>query len=183
MRHLLLVLALSTSVSAGPRTAADVSNALVPKALAKTIHFELRTVEAGGKLTVAAPAGWKDTGNGNLERQDEPEHHGPPYFPAAMTVRGEACAGDWTGEACTDAPAEKQVEALFHGFEKDQVLAKSSTPTERYLEAKEKFATYVVRAWWKPGASRFTYCAATLTAPLAPARAAFAAACKAVTPG
>jgi hypothetical protein len=51
------------------------------------------------------------------------------------------------------------------------------------MEAKDKFATYVVRAWWKPGANRFAYCVATLTAPLASARAAFAAACRAVTPG
>jgi hypothetical protein len=129
MRHLLLVLLLPTSVWAAPKTVADASNALVPKALARTLRFEIRTIDAGGKFTVAAPAGWKDTGRGNLERPDEPKHDGPPHFPASMTVRGEACGGDWTGEACSDAPVEKQVDALFDGLKGDQVLAKSSAST------------------------------------------------------
>jgi hypothetical protein len=159
-------------------------NALVPAELRGQLQFEQRTVSVKGRrFTLPVPIGWKDDGtpNGNLERPDEPKHDGPPYFASGLTVRGNACDGDWTGKGCSSSPAAFQVEdGLLKPIKKDgKVLAERVSATEHLLELDDQFATYAIRAWWNDGAQRFAYCAATLTDPLRAARAAFAAACAA----
>jgi len=156
------------SPAVGPATI----NALVPAKLADKLTFATRELTDQFKFTfsLAAPADW-------VQAEGFATVHPPgeEAFGSAMRI-SKTCAGvctpkDWA------AVTEKEE---FASMRSSKLLEDKLSATSHLVIAEANEVTVIKYAWWKPDASRYAICSATLKAPYREAAPAFAKACQAV---
>lgn len=165
----------SSASGAEPR-AADTAGALaatndaVPAELRERLRFQAVTAD-DGRLAALAPAGWETGAIPDRWRPPDAADLGfMTSFAVGSNCDGACAAKDWP------AVAEKVELAQLLTFEvvEDEPLGDAG----RLVVARNGGSVHIAAAWWKPGASRYFFCRASLEDDAAAAADAFERACR-----
>jgi hypothetical protein len=164
------------SASAAEPAGSQRANDAIPAELAGKLSF----VEVAGekdRFVAVAPANW-------VKSEFVTGSYEPPEGAALgfMTRYGVSSNCDGTCEPKDWAPVVDKVEfSQYQGAQFSVVKDEQLGWNGRLLVATSQDTTYVVAAWWKPGASRYFYCRATLAKEIAAAAPAFEQACRSLS--